>query len=59
MIIFNLITVGIILVATVLIHEEYRAIEDKIEYVEEVVNRIETKVDKIYKVNKMYEDDLK
>lgn len=59
MIIFNLITVGIILVATVLIHEEYRAIEDKIEYVEEVVNRIEVKVDKIYKVNKMYEDDLK
>lgn len=48
-----------ILVATVLIYEEYRAIEDKIEYVEEVVNRIETKVDKIYKVNKMYEDDLK
>ena len=48
-----------ILVATVLIYEEYRAIENKIEYVEEVVNRIETKVDKIYKVNKMYEDDLK
>lgn len=48
-----------ILVATVLIYEEYRAIEDKIECVEEVVNRIETKVDKIYKVNKMYEDDLK
>lgn len=59
MIIFSLITVGMILVATVLIYEEYRAIEDKIEYVEEVVNRIETKVDKIYKVNKMYEDDLK
>lgn len=59
MIIFSLITVGMILVATVLIYEEYRAIEDKIEYIEEVVNRIETKVDKIYKVNKMYEDDLK
>lgn len=59
MIIFSLITVGMILVAMVLIYEEYRAIEDKIEYVEEVVNRIETKVDKIYKVNKMYEDDLK
>ena len=59
MIIFSLITVGMILVATVLIYEEYRAIEDKIEYAEEVVNRIETKVDKIYKVNKMYEDDLK
>ena len=59
MIIFNLITVGMIVIATVLIYEEYRAIENKIEYVEEVVNRIETKVDKIYKVNKMYEDDLK
>ena len=59
MIVFSLITVGMILIATVLIYEEYRAIEDKIEYVEEVVNRIETKVDKIYKVNKMYEDDLK
>lgn len=59
MIVFSLITVGIILVAMVLIYEEYRAIEDKIECVEEVVNRIETKVDKIYKVNKMYEDDLK
>ena len=59
MIIFSLITVGMILVATVLIYEEYRAIEDKVECVEEVVNRIETKVDKIYKVNKMYEDDLK
>lgn len=59
MIIFSLITVGMILVAMVLIYEEYRAIENKIEYVEEVVNRIEVKVDKIYKVNKMYEDDLK
>lgn len=59
MIVFSLITVGMILVAMVLIYEEYRAIEDRIEYVEEVVNRIETKVDKIYKVNKMYEDDLK
>ena len=47
------------MIATVLIYEEYRTVEDKIECIEEVVNRIETKVDKIYKVNKMYEDDLK
>lgn len=59
MIIFSLIAIGMIVIATVLIYEEYRTVEDKIECIEEVVNRIETKVDKIYKVNKMYEDDLK